>query len=234
MTRLKNPNLDILIRTVERLGPLSDEMVFLGGCATGLLITDKAAPPIRMTKDVDAIVHVASLVDYYKLSDKLRAVGFKEDTSDGAPLCRWIVDDLILDVMPTDESILGFGNRWYQEAIQHAESVSINENIRINMVTAPYFLVTKLEAFEGRGRGDYLMSHDMEDIIAVLDGRDEVIDELKHVDTKLRIEIAQRFKKLLVDPRFIDAISGHMPTDNVGQQRVGRINMIIEEIAKLT
>ena len=113
MTRLKNPNLDILIRTVRRLGQLSDEMVFLGGCATGLLITDKAAPPIRMTKDVDAIVHVASLVEYYKLSDKLRAVGFKEDTSDGALLCRWIVDDLILDVMPTDESILGFGNRWY-------------------------------------------------------------------------------------------------------------------------
>ena len=102
------------------------------------------------------------------------------------------------------------------------------------MVTAPYFLVTKLEAFEGRGRGDYLMSHDMEDIIAVLDGRDEVIDELNHVDRKLRIEIAQRFKKLLVDPRFRDAISGHMPTDNAGQQRVGRITQIIEEISNLT
>jgi len=234
MTRLKNPNLDILIRTVERLGALSDEMVFLGGCATGLLITDTAAPPIRMTKDVDAIVHVTSLIDYYKLSDKLRAVGFKEDISDGAPLCRWVVDDLILDVMPTDESILGFGNKWYQEAIQHAEPVSINENIRINMVTAPYFLVTKLEAFEGRGHGDYLMSHDMEDIIAVLDGRDEVVDELKCVDIKLRTEIAQQFEALLVDPRFVDAISGHMPTDTAGQQRVGRINNIIKEISKLS
>jgi predicted nucleotidyltransferase len=234
MTRLKNPNLDILVRTVERLGELSDEMVFLGGCATGLLITDKAAPPIRMTKDVDAIVHVASLVEYYKLSGKLRAVGFKEDASDGAPLCRWVVDDLILDVMPTDESILGFGNKWYQEAIQHAEPASIDENIQVNMVTAPYFLVTKLEAFEGRGRGDYLMSHDMEDIIAVLDGRDEIVDELKRVDTKLRGEIAQQFKKLLEDPRFIEAVSGHMPMDNVSQQRVGRIILIIEEISKLT
>ncbi len=81
MMRLKNPNLEILIRTVERLGELTDEMVFLGGCATGLLITDKAAPPIRMTKDVDAIVHVTSLIEYYKLSDKLRAVGFIAFTS---------------------------------------------------------------------------------------------------------------------------------------------------------
>ena len=231
MTRLKNPNLEILIRTVQRLGELTDEMVFLGGCATGLLITDEAAPPIRMTKDVDAIVHVTSLVEYYKLSDKLRAVGFKEDTSDGAPLCRWIAADVILDVMPTDESILGFGNKWYQEAIQHAEPISIKEHIMINMVTSPYFLITKLEAFDGRGHGDYIMSHDMEDIIAVLDGRAEVVSELQRVNATLRKEIAQRFKKLLADSRFIDAISGHMPTDNVGQQRVRRVIQIIEQIS---
>jgi len=187
-----------------------------------------------MTKDVDAIVHVTSLVEYYKLSDKLRAVGFKEDTSDGAPLCRWIAEDVILDVMPTDESILGFGNKWYQDAIQHAESISIKDNIQINMVTAPYFLITKLEAFDGRGHGDYIMSHDMEDIIAVLDGRDEVVNELKLVNATLRNEIAQRFKKLLADPRFVDAISGHMPTDNIGQQRVGRITQIVAEISKIT
>lgn len=47
-----NPNLDILIRAVDQLGDLADDMVFVGGCATGLLITDQAAPPIRITKDV--------------------------------------------------------------------------------------------------------------------------------------------------------------------------------------
>lgn len=49
-----HPNLEILEQAVELLGDLADEMVFLGGCATGLLISDAAAPPIRVTQDVDA------------------------------------------------------------------------------------------------------------------------------------------------------------------------------------
>jgi len=55
MPRAQNPNLEILIFAVEKLGNLADEMVFLGGCAAGLLITDSAAPPLRVTHDVDAI-----------------------------------------------------------------------------------------------------------------------------------------------------------------------------------
>ena len=62
----KNSNLEALIKTVNLLGSLADEMVFLGGCATGLLLTDSGAPPIRATLDVDVIVEVASYFDYHK------------------------------------------------------------------------------------------------------------------------------------------------------------------------
>ena len=55
MHRLSNPNITLLERAVEQLGPLVDEMVFVGGCATGLLLTDTAAPPIRATQDVDVL-----------------------------------------------------------------------------------------------------------------------------------------------------------------------------------
>ena len=107
-----NPNLDILVQAVDQLGELVDEMVFVGGCATGLLITDKAAPPIRVTKDVDAIVQVMSRGDYYQFSDKLRAQGFSEDNSDNAPICRWKSEaNILLDVMPIDPTVLGFGNQ---------------------------------------------------------------------------------------------------------------------------
>jgi hypothetical protein len=85
----KNSNLEALIKTVNLLGSLADEMVFLGGCATGLLLTDSGAPPIRATLDVDVIVEVASYFDYHKLGEKLRGRGFREDTTPGAPLCRW-------------------------------------------------------------------------------------------------------------------------------------------------
>jgi hypothetical protein len=86
---LADPNLEILKLAVGQLGELIGEMVFLGGCATGLLVTDPAADPIRTTDDVDAIVDVATRAQYYQLSERLRQHGFSEDTSEGAPVCRW-------------------------------------------------------------------------------------------------------------------------------------------------
>lgn len=232
MPREQNPNLEILILAVAQLGELADEMVFLGGCATGLLITDKAAPPIRVTRDVDAIVQVATLADYHRLSSKLRTKGFKEDISQGAPICRWTAENVILDVMPTDARILGFGNRWYAPAIEHAKPVRLPSDRIIRMVSAPYFLGTKLEAFDGRGGGDYLLSHDMEDIIAVLDGRPEIINEVKHAEPELLKALSTRFQELLLDSRFVNAVSGHMPTDETSQARVTIILKTIKEIVK--
>lgn len=197
MARKQNPNLEILMLAVDQLGDLVDEMIFLGGCATGLLITDPAAPPIRVTRDVDAIVQVMSRADYYKLSEKLRVRGFKEDDSDGAPICRWVADKVILDVMPTDTQILGFGNKWYAPAAANAERIQLLSGKQICMVSAPYFLITKLKAFDGRGNGDYLMSHDIEDIIAVLDGRSEIVNEVKQSEPELVKELSKRFQSLL-------------------------------------
>lgn len=107
-----DPNLEILELAVHQLGELVDEMVFVGGCATGLLISDPAAAPIRATDDVDVIAQVFSRSEYYRLSEKLRQRGFREDDSDDAPLCRWRGDAVILDVMPVDPEILGFGSDW--------------------------------------------------------------------------------------------------------------------------
>ena len=155
-----------------------EEVVFLGGCATGLLVTDPAAPPARVTRDVDVIVEVASLSGYHRFSEKLRDVGFKEDNSPGAPMCRWKYGPLLLDVMPTNPDILGFGNRWFAEAFRAAEPMILPQNRCINVLAAPYFLATKLEAFDGRGTGDYVMSRDMEDLVTIIDGRKEIVDEV--------------------------------------------------------
>ena len=232
MARDQNPNLEILSLAVEQLGELADQMVFVGGCATGLLITDTAAPPIRVTRDVDAIVQVVSLADYYQLSEKLRARCFVEDTSDDAPLCRWVTENVILDVMPTDPRILGFGNKWYAPAAEKAGKVQLSSGQSIRLVSAPYFLITKLEAFDGRGGGDYLASHDMEDIIAVLDGRPAITDEVKQAEPELAKELSARFQGLLQDSRFVESVSGHMPTDAISQARVSMILKTIKELAE--
>ncbi len=228
----KNPNLELLMLAVDRLGELSNEMVFVGGCATGLLITDSAAPPIRITRDVDAIAQVVSLAGYHVLSGKLRRQGFKEDASEGAPVCRWVSENVILDVMPVDKEILGFGNEWYAPAVANAVLIQLPSGQRIRVVSAPYFLITKLMAFDGRGRDDYLMSHDIEDIIAVIDGRQELFSEVMGSESRLVKVLSERFNELLKNAAFIDAISGHMPTDEVSQARVSMIKNVIERIAQ--
>jgi hypothetical protein len=105
---MQNPNLNLLLETAHRLRPLLGEVVFVGGCTTALLITDPGAEAVRPTYDVDVIVKIASYADYIVFSERLRALGFQEDSSEGAPLCRWQWEQTKLDVMPLDERVLGF------------------------------------------------------------------------------------------------------------------------------
>ncbi len=213
-----DPNIEMLQLAAEGLGPLLDDVVFLGGCAAGLLITDAGASPPRETKDVDVIVEIASRHDYYLLSDKLRARGFCEDTREGAPICRWIYRSVTVDVMPTESSILGFSNRWYKEAMDSAVLIELPAGHAIRMVSAPLFLATKLEAFYGRGKGDYMMSHDLEDLIAVVDGRASIVFEVEN-SGGVRDYLAIQFRTLLSIDAFLDAVPAHLASDTASQLR---------------
>lgn len=228
---MKSPNLDILIAAVRLLGSIADEMVFVGGCATGLLLTDPAAPSIRVTEDVDAIVEATTLSKYYHLADSLRECGFIEDMTPDAPICRWRAKGVVLDVMPTNPEILGFGNRWFGPAAVAAVHIELYSGRLIRMVTAPYFLATKFEAFDGRGNRDYLISHDMEDIIALMDGRAEIVKEAMHSRDDLKSYLAHRFANLLEQERFLDALPGHLPPDAASQRRLPMIMNRIRQIA---
>lgn len=203
-------NLALLCTVAFRLGPLRERVVFLGGATIALLITDTDGVDIRTTNDVDVIVEVSSYFDYqHTLRNELLKAGFREDTSEGAPICRWLVDGVKVDVMPTDAKILGFSNRWYPEAIRHAELFKLPGDIEIRLITSPYLLATKLEAFRGRGNGDFLGSTDVEDIILIIDGRPSVLEEVKDADATVRNYLAQEFANLLDMEDFIDAIPAH-------------------------
>jgi predicted nucleotidyltransferase len=233
MEKIHNPNLIILELAAKQLQPLLNDLVFVGGCATGLLITDLAAAPVRVTKDVDVIVQVISLREYQRLSKRLRACEFYEDSSEGAPLCRWLSKGLVLDIMPTDKNILGFGNDWYELAVQYANKITLPSGQSIKLVSAPYFLMTKFEAFEGRGNGDFQMSHDIEDVIAVVDGRPELVEELRKSDKKLLKSLSKKVNGLIGNQNFVAAISGHMPPDAASQNRVPGIIQTLKQIAEI-
>jgi hypothetical protein len=99
------------------LGPLLDEVVFVGAATVHLWITEPGAPPTRATEDVDVVCEVASRVKYHRLGNGLRERGLQEAMGEPV-ICRWRSADpqLVLDVMPTDPDILGFSNPWYEEA----------------------------------------------------------------------------------------------------------------------
>jgi len=179
-------NVEMLVRAARALGDLRDEVVFVGGAVVDLFITDPAAPRPRFTEDVDVVVEVTTHSAWSGLGERLRALGFREDQREGAPLCRWLIGDLAVDVMPVIEQVLGFSNRWYRMARAQSEERELPGGVRIRVALAPLFLATKMEAFRSRGRGDFVASHDIEDIIAVVDGRPSVADEAKLAPAQLR------------------------------------------------
>ena len=153
------------------------------------------------------------------LEGRLRQLGFEQPRVEGAPLCRWIQGDLTLDLMPTDSTILGFSNRWYSQACENAGTVEVGE-YQIRLISAPYFLATKLDAFHGRGQFDYRMSRDVEDIVTVLDGRPEIVAEVQQAATLLQQCLSDEFSALLGERDFLEALPGHMLPDAVSQQRI--------------
>ena len=202
----------------------------MGGCTTTLLITDKAAANVRPTFDVDAIAEITSYTDYVAFSAKLRELGFAEDTSEDALICRWRQATTLLDVMPLDEKILGFSNRWYKSAMDSAQERDLEPDLRIRIVTAVYFCATKLDAFHGRGQSDFLASHDLEDLIAVIDGRPELASEVRAACEDVRVYIASGIGRLLNTPTFVDALPGYLLPDHVSQ---ARITLLLERLIAL-
>jgi predicted nucleotidyltransferase len=154
------------------LGPLLGEVVFVGGATVHLWVTERAAPPVRATEDVDVVCEVATRAEYYRLGDRLRERGLRE-APDEVVLCRWksAKTQLILDVMPTDPAILGFSNPLYGEAISTAAIISLDSGVEIRVVTPAVLIATKLCAWKGRGRGDLLASLDVHDVLTLIDGR---------------------------------------------------------------
>lgn len=215
---MADPNRALFESVIRLLAPVLDELVFVGGCTTGIFVTEPAAGGIRPTKDVDVIADVTSYAQYAALSNRLRTLGLAEDTSEGAPLCRWRQGGMIIDVMPTDASVLGFSNRWYPTAIDTAQRIDIaGHDVRI--VTPALFIATKLEAFHGRGADDVFASHDLEDIITVVDGRPEIVDEVPAAARDVSDYISREIRSLLREPDFIEALSGFLLPDAASQAR---------------
>ena len=229
-----SPALAWLEIVAAQLGELRERVVFLGGASVDLLITSPGASPARPTKDVDVIVEIGTVVEYTRLSELLRARGFAEDTSEGAPICRWVVKGVTVDVMPTHGEILGFNSRWYPHAMRAPRSHTLPSGTVIQLVSAPHFIATKLDAFGDRGQGDFQVSHDLEDVVAVIDGREDLVSEISACEEPVKVYLQEQLGAMLDEPEFIDALPGYLPGDRASQERLPAVIRRIEQIAGRT
>lgn len=229
MTHQPGPT-ELLDRMARELRPLLDELVFVGGATVGLLITDAAAEQPRVTRDVDAAARVSSRTAYRALEERLERLGFGPDMSRGAPLCRRVKGDLILDLLADDEEVLGFTNPWYASAIDTARPVTLPSGLTVQMVDAPHLIATKLVAWRDRGGSDW-GSHDLEDIMLVVDGRPELLGELAASPADLRRFVADEVGDLLADPDLDDELPRFLGSDEVSQQRAVLLRQCLEAIS---
>jgi predicted nucleotidyltransferase len=200
--------LALLAGMVRAMGPLCEQVVFVGGCATGLLIDHAGLMDVRPTEDVDAIVEVVSLAAYHRLADQLGQRGFKQTLADNTPPFRWFWNRLQLDLVPLDEKVLGFANPWYRAGFAAALKAELADGLVLRHLSAPYFLATKFEAFRDRGQSDVFTSHDLEDILTVVEGRSTLVAEVGAAPDEVRRHIGRSVSGLLALPPFTNALPG--------------------------
>ncbi len=198
----------VRIKAVQNsLGDLRDKVVFVGG-ATVSLYAQREAREIRETEDVDILLEIATNWDYAAIEEQLRSFGYQNDP-DSRFVGRYLLSGLMVDLMATDERILGFSNAWYKEGFQTAIDHQIDDLITIKIFDCPHFIASKIEAFKNRGKGDGRLSSDFEDIVFILENRPSVWEEMEQANSPLKEYLKQEFQTFADNPYIEEWIGSH-------------------------
>lgn len=206
-----SPSRDALVKVARTLGPMRDELVFVGGRVAELLVTDPVGVRVRPTDDTDCVCEAATRVAYQAIGERLRALGFKEDNRPGAPICRWRAGDEVLDVMPVDGAVFGFGNAWFRHALRRSERYELEPGLPIRIVAAPVFVATKWEAHNDRGRDVWYADADVEDIVRIVAGRPGIEGEILATERDVRAFVSAETRRFLASGVAEDVIAGSLP-----------------------
>ena len=158
---------------------------------------------------MDVIVEIVNYKGRIELEEKLGSYGFAPDVESGI-ICRYKVDGIIVDIMPTDDASIGFKNRWYPEGFREAVDCNIDPGHTVKILSAPYFIATKLEAFKGRGGRDGRTSQDFEDIVFVLENKSNIWEEMTRLHGEIRDYLLTEFSLLLTNPHIFEWLDAHV------------------------
>jgi len=216
-------NLDRIETILKGLGELSNDVIFIGGACTQFYVDEPELLDIRFTKDVDCIFEVISKVKYDILCNVLRQKGFNNVLAENSPIVRWKYKEVIVDILPDDATIVGFGEtKWFQLGRPMAWEYTTKIGSKIRLLPLPYYLASKLEASNGRGKGDILSDHDLEDIISIIDGREELVSMAKY-DSDVKEFIKKCFSELIANDSFIENLPGLISMDATANERADAV-----------
>lgn len=200
---------EMIIIIAQALGELNDKAVFVGGATVPFYLPDAYLSAARPTEDVDVVLEIVSSIKSKEVDEILRTKKFTHDTSQGAPICRWIYSDFKVDIMSSDSAALGFTNKWYKEGMASSIEI-ISSPVQVKIFRLPHFIASKMEAFKDRGNDDYIGSSDMEDIISILSVcPTEILEGMRdQCSANLLKYLRDKFKVLLSTSDFLDALPG--------------------------
>ncbi len=200
-------DLESIAEIASALGDLNEKSVFVGGAVVSLYVDDPAADEARPTKDIDIALEIVTLGQLEKIRQELATKGFYPDPEEKV-VCRFVYKGILVDVMSTKEIGWAPANPWFKEGFVHLETISLDENNSIHILPLAYFLASKFDAFHNRGT-DPRTSHDLEDIIFVLDNRINLVEDILSSPYTVLTSLQSEFTALLI-PEMEEAILGHM------------------------
>jgi hypothetical protein len=225
-------NLSALAQVARELRDLGIDAVFLGGATLPLLVAVSTRIDLRLTKDVDCVVRVASHSDWESVAEILHGAGWMPSLVHDDPNCRFRKADLVVDVMPVPETGVGPDNPWFAEGIRSAWTMRLDDTLTVRVFSPPTYLASKIHAYLDRGRSDPLESADFEDIVALLDGVPDIAKLVRQAPVDVRSFIADWCGGLVASAHLQDILAGQLgPHAPRGQDEVvlGRM----EELASV-
>ncbi|MEZ4825758.1 MAG: hypothetical protein R3C61_05605 [Bacteroidia bacterium] len=211
-------------------GESLNKVVFIGGATLSLYITDRSAPECHPSGEVDGIVGVSTMLEFQQFLQTIERKGFKRMKMERQGAEEWMYENIRVRLMPMNTEKLGYTNRWYEEGVFHARTYRLPGGSPIRIFLPAYFVASKIDAFINRGKNNLRLSEDFQDLVYILDNRQEILNDIHQAFYEVRAYIQQQFVRFLSHPGLEEGIAYALP-DSFDEENIYRIKTLIRQIA---
>lgn len=221
-------NKERVLKIAAALEELNAKVVYVGGSVVQFYASGHGSANPMTTYDVDCVVDLTTYREFHAFEEQLHSKNFSNDTSEGAPICRFLFDDEIVDFMPKVDTGIGESNRWYPMGVEHKQPLLINSQTVIYIMPVTYYLASKYEALNSRGGTDYRGSKDFEDIVYVVNSCHDLKEAIeKSDDDEVKDFLKREFSTLCQRPNIREEIECAIDDDD-------RVDIVAERMKSIT